>query len=66
MSDARAAVLSQFTLRELLDEVEREVFMRRRVYPRQVAEGRMSQSDADRRIDMLVCVGAHLREAMGT
>lgn len=43
----------RFTLRELIDEAQREAFMRRRVYPRQVEAGRMTQRDADRRIDLM-------------
>ena len=38
------------TLEEQIAEVEREIAMRRQVYPRQVASGRMKQGVAERRI----------------
>lgn len=37
-------------LGELVDELAREAGMRRRVYPKMVADGRMTQADADRKI----------------
>lgn len=50
----------RFTARELADEARREAFVRRRVYPRQVAAGRMTQADADRRIDMMEAIAVRL------
>jgi hypothetical protein len=53
----------RFTLRELVEEAQREAFMRRRVYPRQVEAGRMTQQDADRRIDLMEGIAARLKAA---
>lgn len=41
------AELFPLTLGDLLAEARRELAMRRRVYPRQVAAGRLTQSKAD-------------------
>lgn len=43
-------------------EIEREIKMRRRVYPRWVADGRMKQTDADRRIAILEAIAADYAE----
>ena len=40
-------------LQEALDEVERELNVRRRCFPRWVAEGRVSRTDAQDRVDRL-------------
>lgn len=45
-----------FTIRELIAEAEREAGMRRNVYAKQVRAGRMSQRDADRRIDLMEAI----------
>lgn len=42
--------------------VEREVSMRRRVYPRWVAEGRMTQADADFQIRVMEAIAADYAE----
>jgi hypothetical protein len=47
------SVSGRFGVRVLIEEAQREAFIRRRVYPNQVRAGRMSQKDADRRIDRL-------------
>jgi hypothetical protein len=44
-----------------LAEVEREVALRRRVYPRWVADGRMKQAAADRQIATMEAVAETLR-----
>lgn len=49
-----------FTMRELIEEAQREGRMRRNVYARQVLAGRMSQGDADRRIDLMEAIARHL------
>ena len=36
--------------------LEREIAMRRRVYPRWVREGRMTQAEADREIDVMAAI----------
>jgi hypothetical protein len=50
----------RFSIMELVDEAKREAFMRRRVYPRQVEQGRMTQEDADRRIDLMEAIVTRL------
>ena len=55
----------RFSVRELVDEAQREAFMRRRVYPNQVRAGRMSQQDADRRIDMMEAIITRLTRTAG-
>lgn len=45
--------------------VARELALRRRVYPRQVAVGRMKQADADREIDAMRAVHDTLRGLAG-
>ena len=56
----------RFTDRELIEEAQRESYMRRRVYPKQVAAGRLTQADADRRIDMMEAIATRLsRRAAG-
>jgi len=55
----------RFGVREPVDEAQREVFMRRRVYPNQVRAGRMSQQDADRRIDMMEAIITRLTRTAG-
>lgn len=55
----------RFGVRELIEEAQREAFMRRRVYPNQVRAGRMSQQDADRRIDMMEAIVTRLTRTAG-
>ena len=50
-------------LRAQVSEVEREIALRRRVYPRWTAAGRLSQAAADRQIVTMEAVLATLREA---
>lgn len=42
-----------FSASEIAQELEREVGMRERVYPREVALGRISQETADRRLAIM-------------
>lgn len=44
---------TQRHIQEAVDEVERELNVRRRCFPRWVAEGRVSRTDAQDRIDRL-------------
>jgi cytidylate kinase len=46
----------RFTVRELIAEAERELALRRNVYARQVLAGRMSQGEADRRINLQAAI----------
>lgn len=45
-------VAFQFSTLELIKETEREIEMRRHVYPKRVAAGSMTKADADRKIAM--------------
>jgi hypothetical protein len=47
-----------------LAEVEREIMMRKRVYPREVAAGKMALDVASRRIDLLRAVARDYRKLM--
>lgn len=57
---AQNVASGRFGVRELIEEAQREAFMRRRVYPNQVRAGRMSQEDADRRIDLMEAIVTRL------
>jgi hypothetical protein len=50
-------------LRIQIEEVEREIRMRRSVYPRQVAKGKLRQGEADELIKRMESVLATLRWA---
>jgi hypothetical protein len=50
-----------FSASEIAQELEREVRMRERVYPRQVEEGKMSQPLADRRLAIMAAAAADYR-----
>jgi hypothetical protein len=43
----------RFSDADKVDELQREIKMRNRVFPRWVADGRMRQDEADRRIAIL-------------
>lgn len=58
---AQKGLAPGFSVRELTEEAEREAFLRRRVYPGQVARGRMTQRDADREIDLMEAIATRLR-----
>lgn len=62
---ARNAASERFGVRELIEEAQREAFMRRRVYPNQVRAGRMKQEDADRRIDLMEAIVTRLTRTAG-
>lgn len=51
-----------FSAQEKLDAVERELSLRRRVYPNQVAAHRMSAAFADRQIALFDEIAADYRE----
>jgi hypothetical protein len=46
----------------MVDEVRRELEMRRNVYPRQVAAHRMNARQADRRIEIMAALLAKLEK----
>lgn len=45
-----------FTAAEKRAEIEREIVMRKRVYPRLVKDGRLSQADADHRLAVMKAI----------
>lgn len=45
--------MTTFTATEKFKEIERELLMRRRVYPRFVEQKKMSQTQADRQIALM-------------
>jgi hypothetical protein len=49
------------TTHEMIVELEREIALRRHVYPRWVADKRLSQDKADRQIAVLEAVVGRLR-----
>lgn len=49
---------------EKLAEVERELVMRRRVYPRSVSSGKLSQERADRGIAVMEAIAEDYRNAI--
>jgi hypothetical protein len=45
-----------YRVRELIEEAQRVLEMRRRLYPRCVRDGRMKQQDATRRIELMEAI----------
>lgn len=43
----------RYTAQEIVEELEREVSMRKRVFPRWVAEGKLRADQAERRIGIM-------------
>lgn len=52
-----------FTDEDKAKAAERELKMRKRVYPRWVQDGRMSQAEADRQIQIMDEIAGDYREA---
>lgn len=52
------------TLDAQVKEIEREIALRRRVYPRWIEAGKLSQTAADRQIAVMEAVAATLRKAV--
>lgn len=50
----------RFTTRQLIEEAQREVEMRRRTYRKLVRAGRMDPKEADTRIDMMTAIARRL------
>jgi hypothetical protein len=46
----------RFTVRELIQEAQRETAMRRHLYEKQIRAGRMSREQADRQIDLMEAI----------
>jgi len=57
--------MTPFTNREKLDCARRELAMRRSVYPRWVASGKMRQTDADREVATMAAIVADYAERAG-
>ena len=55
----------RFTTRELIEEAQREVEMRRRVYGKQIRAGRMDRKEADERIDKMTAIVRRLTKSAG-
>lgn len=51
-------------LRRAYAEVERELQMRRTLYPRLVANGKLSEEEAGRRLHDMSCAAEHLLTAL--
>jgi hypothetical protein len=49
-----------YTIRELIEEAQRELMLRRRLYPKWVRAGRLKQSDASRRLELMEAIVARL------
>ena len=49
-----------YTVRELIEEAQRELMLRRRLYPRWVRAGRIKQSDATRRLELIEAIVGRL------
>lgn len=50
------------TLSDMLGCARRELAMRRRVYPRQVALGKMKDEEAERETAIMAAIAAHFEE----
>lgn len=48
--------LFPITLDDMIGAVEREIVMRRRVYPRWVSQGKMPRDKAEREIELMIAV----------
>ena len=55
----------RFTVRKLIEEAQREVRMRRRVYEGLVRAGHMARADADLHIDMMEAIVRRLTRTAG-
>ena len=54
--------MSEFTDQQKLDCIERELAMRRRVYPRWISRLKMEEAEARRQIAMMEAIAADYRE----
>jgi hypothetical protein len=60
------AELFPISVQEMIREVEREIMLRRRVYPGWVAAKRLSQDKADKQIAIMEAVSRELQNATAT
>lgn len=58
------ATAIEFTAREKLAEIEREIAWRHRVYARAIKAGRMPAKDAQRRIQIMNAIAEDYRRAI--
>ena len=56
-----ASDLLPITLPEMLAELEREIALRKRVYPRWVQAGRLSAAKAERQIEVMEQLAEYLK-----
>lgn len=60
MKDLFPQTITTVTLEDMCKEAERELALRRRVYPGWVAAGRLKQAQADRQIAIMEAIAANL------
>ncbi|TFL16400.1 hypothetical protein [Jannaschia formosa] len=53
---------ARFTRRQKRDAILREIKMRKRVYPSQIRQERMTQEEADHEIDVMEAIAADYAE----
>jgi hypothetical protein len=53
--------MSEFSFEEFQKCAKRELAQRRRVYPRLVMTGKMTQADADREIEMMSAIADYFK-----
>ena len=58
----REGRLRRFSYAELRQAAEREVSIRRKVYPNRIETGRMTRMQAERQIALMQAISDHLRE----
>lgn len=66
MTDLLTGHDAPISLRDMAAECRREVEMRRHVYPKRVADGRMSQGACDRRIAVMEAAADYLTTQAST
>lgn len=54
----------EFDFKAMRDCCRRELALRRNVYPRQIAAGRLTQAKAEREIELMTAVVAYLESAL--
>lgn len=58
--------MARITIHHQIQEIERELAMRRRVYPRWVRLGKIRKMDADHRVEVLESILEELHARLGT
>lgn len=59
------SAIDRFTTLEMLEELDREIQMRRNTFVRLVHSGKLSQSVADRRIDLMSAIRRRIAATAG-